>query len=455
MRLFLMIYVVLINIIGFMLIGIDKWKAQHAKWRIPERILFLAAILLGSIGTLTGMYVFHHKTRKLRFSIGIPVIMVVQLVCVSMLFLLYTQQRESPSQAVQIELDRIQNLDEETIGSFISYENLMNANLSSGGISSEAADAVKKFFRNFTYSIRSETISGQEAAVSVQISNIDAHALARDLRMEMVKNSAALSPEGRMNTASDYYLLLRDTLDAHSYDPVVSIARFHLQKEQDGWTILADETLEDELVSGFITYINDPCLLSAEEVLVIYLEALKDFDADQWKSCLNIDDVFSAFNPAYAAQIDEEYVQQLAGSFDYEILSCEENGSSAEAAIRIKSTDMNHILSNYLASLREYADSTKSIRDNPDDFSEEVSRLLLAALQENTASVWTDISLSFSNNGCTWEVYFDSDFTNALMGDMNAAVENFSASLTAAQEEMQKTSGELQEEVPASRNAPI
>jgi len=75
----LFIYLLIINIIGFALMGIDKYKASHDKWRIPERILFLFAVIGGSIGSIAGMYVFRHKTKHLLFVIGMPVILALQI----------------------------------------------------------------------------------------------------------------------------------------------------------------------------------------------------------------------------------------------------------------------------------------------------------------------------------------------------------------------------------------
>ncbi len=427
MRIVLAAYVVLINLIGLALMGTDKRRARRHQRRIPERVLFLTAIFFGSVGILTGMYLFRHKTRKLRFSIGIPVILVLQLIAASLLFLWNAQQVESPSQVVEYELDRIRDLDEETITAFISYENLVNSNLPAGEINADTADAVKEFFRQFTYHIHNETINGNEATVTVQIANIDTHALARDLCTEILKSSVAIYPEDEPFTTGDYYRLLLDTLLDNSYDTVVTTALFHLQEENHSWIILADETLEDELVSGFITYVNDPYLLSASEVLTIHLDALKDLDAEEWRQYLGIDDVFATYNTTYAEQIDEEYVQQLADTFDYEILSCEENGPYAEAQIRIHSIDMDEVLSEYRSSLIAYAATTESNWDSDVVISDKTAGMLLRAIQENTASVDTEVRQVISNNGYTWEVYFNSDFIEALMGNMNAAIEAFTS----------------------------
>ena len=73
-------YLLVINIIAFGMMGIDKRRARREQWRIPERTLFLSAILGGSVGALLGMYAFHHKTRKWYFQYGMPAILILQLV---------------------------------------------------------------------------------------------------------------------------------------------------------------------------------------------------------------------------------------------------------------------------------------------------------------------------------------------------------------------------------------
>ena len=57
----------------------DKYKARKNLWRIPEAALFTAALLGGSLGSLAGMYLVRHKTKHLKFTLGVPVILVVQI----------------------------------------------------------------------------------------------------------------------------------------------------------------------------------------------------------------------------------------------------------------------------------------------------------------------------------------------------------------------------------------
>lgn len=70
------VYFVSINLISFVIMLIDKKKAIHRKWRIAESTFFLLSLLGGCFGTLLGMYLFHHKTKKLKFKL-IPVICII------------------------------------------------------------------------------------------------------------------------------------------------------------------------------------------------------------------------------------------------------------------------------------------------------------------------------------------------------------------------------------------
>ncbi len=83
------VYLILINAAAFLLMHIDKKKAQHRKRRIPERVLMGAAAAGGSIGALMGMDVFRHKTKHKKFTIGIPVIIALQIVLVCAVIFLF------------------------------------------------------------------------------------------------------------------------------------------------------------------------------------------------------------------------------------------------------------------------------------------------------------------------------------------------------------------------------
>ena len=78
----IIIYLIVINLIGFLAMFIDKQKAKKGAWRIPENTLFMLTLLGGGIGTIAGMYTFRHKTKKLKFTVGMPAILICELLLI-------------------------------------------------------------------------------------------------------------------------------------------------------------------------------------------------------------------------------------------------------------------------------------------------------------------------------------------------------------------------------------
>jgi uncharacterized membrane protein YsdA (DUF1294 family) len=76
---FVLCYFILINVIGIIIMGYDKRRAIKRKWRVPESNLFFIALIFGSIGSILGMYLFHHKTKHLKFTLGMPLILLIQI----------------------------------------------------------------------------------------------------------------------------------------------------------------------------------------------------------------------------------------------------------------------------------------------------------------------------------------------------------------------------------------
>ncbi len=83
----IIIYLLIINLIGFLAMGIDKLKAKKDWWRIPEGTLLMIAILGGGIGSILGMYTFRHKTKKLKFTVGMPTILISEIALIIYCFI--------------------------------------------------------------------------------------------------------------------------------------------------------------------------------------------------------------------------------------------------------------------------------------------------------------------------------------------------------------------------------
>ena len=78
----IVIYFIVINLFGFFVMWLDKRKAKKGAWRIPEKTLFIITAIGGGIGTTAGMYAFRHKTQKVQFVIGFPLITVLEIITI-------------------------------------------------------------------------------------------------------------------------------------------------------------------------------------------------------------------------------------------------------------------------------------------------------------------------------------------------------------------------------------
>lgn len=81
----ILLYLLIVNAVSFLLMLVDKQKARKKLWRIPESTLLLTAAIGGSLGCLAGMYTFRHKTRHLKFTIGVPAILIGQIAAMFLL----------------------------------------------------------------------------------------------------------------------------------------------------------------------------------------------------------------------------------------------------------------------------------------------------------------------------------------------------------------------------------
>ena len=81
----LLYYLIVINVVTFLVYGFDKWKAKQGSWRISEATLLILAVIGGSIGALLGMKIWHHKTMHKKFKYGLPLILIIQIILIGYL----------------------------------------------------------------------------------------------------------------------------------------------------------------------------------------------------------------------------------------------------------------------------------------------------------------------------------------------------------------------------------
>lgn len=346
----------------------------------------------------------------------------VAALCLLFILCLLTGCRESePVKLVKSELTQIQKLDEKTIRSFISYADMAQADDSSDS-DEDALEAIRLFFRDFSYQVLSSSIEEDRATVNVEIENIDARALAHDLCLELITRSS--SPDAEDAQVGSYFALLRDILAEGDYELVQTTAHFNLKRSDDIWQIQSTETLENELVGGFITNLSDPDLVTPEEITEKVLSSLREHTPEQWVSYLGLHDIFSTYSTE-SGKVDLALAGQIAKCFSYKIDQVTVKDDQADAAVLITSLDLDHVLDVYLEKLLEYASTTEAVRATDTELADKTAALLAECLNSNTKTCTKSVTIHFTHNGCAWEMNLDDSFSDALLGDMTKAVERF------------------------------
>lgn len=353
--------------------------------------------------------------KKTRLRIAVPVLLAI---CIAAL-LIYGKIRHTqlqPSSVVKKELDQIRTLD-------LSYLSAISGEKPDApGEAALQAEAVSAFFSGFSYQVLSQQIQGDEARVLVQITNTDARSLAHDLRLLLTRHAADPLREETSLYTQDCYILLLEALQTGSYSPVSSELTILLDKISGRWQIRRDEALEDALLGGFYSSLNDPYLLDPEEVLSVYLTCFCEFDQADWMQYLKINDLFSTYSAEYAAKLDEMYTARLAECFDCQIVSCETDGDEALAHLTVTTIDMFAVMDSYRESLLEYAGTTDSITSDAATLSDTAALYLLDALKAADQRAEYPVQIRIYNNGTTWIPVFDETVTEAFLGEIPDAI---------------------------------
>ncbi len=344
-----------------------------------------------------------------------------------MAFLLTGCGYAGPEKAVRREMDLIQKLDEPAIKAFVSYEDIRMSHTAPLEIGAETTEAVKLFFKNFKYRILSSAVSDDEttATVNLEITNLDAHMLAKDLCRELIRTSVSQEGTDQEGLASSF-ALMKKCLEENTYPTVTKETVVNLTYVNRSWVIQESAELEDALAGGLVSYLRDPYLLPPEEVLECTLSPFADFTAEEWKNYLDLEDVFNT-GSSLAPQIDDALAEQLAEHFSYEILSVSQENTYATAEVKITSPDLSGVLERCRASLLEYAKTTESIRATDEEIAQKTAEYLLAELQASASGSTDTITISLMNNGYTWDVLLDEDFADAILGGVNNAIQRLSA----------------------------
>jgi len=329
-----------------------------------------------------------------------------------------------PEKAVRQEMELIRKLDESTIKAFVSYEDIKFANSSSPEIGPETTEAIKLFFSKFKYRIRSSSVSEDNttATVKLDITNVDARALAKDLCRSIIENAYTNGSSPMQEGITSSFALMKKCLEENDYPLVTTKATVNLVNRDGEWVIPESAEFEDQLTGGLVSCLQDPYLLAPEEILECTLNPFVSFSAQQWLDYLSLDDVFRT-GSSIAGDIDLALCEQISSFFKYEITDVTQDGDTAYASVVITSLDLEAVMEKCRGSLLEFAKTTASIRATDEEIAQKTAELLLEALSSNTASAENTVTIVLANNGYIWEVHLSEFFSDALLGGIDPALD--------------------------------
>lgn len=432
---YLITYLLLINLLGAAAFALDKYKAIHNKWRIRESVLFLFAFLGGAAGCLLGMYLCHHKTRHKKFTIGIPLILVLQLFCGAAFLYLHDSQtpyNQDPEKLVDHELSFLEHSDSTTVEKYLSYEDLFPTESSDKTIPSEIKIIFPEFFRDFSYKIKKVTTDENSALVTVNLTTIDGNALAKEYsRRAMIKQiQNTATPSGVSFSLEDCYLLLGSVLEESSIPTVSSEYTISLFRNNDQWEIEFPKDLAAAVTGNFAAHVSDVNLFTPSEIISIHLDTLKSFDCEQLTRYLALDALFTG-DAEYRRTISRALANQLLSCLDYTILTEEisPDGTDASVELELTSCDCRSMMVQYKTQVEAYTQTAQALQDGISGRLNKANELLISSITNNTAVITTPVTIPLENDGANWNIQVTDEITNAILGNLPQAIQEVSESL--------------------------
>lgn len=434
---FFIIYLLAVNIIGFSAFGLDKYKAIHNKWRIRESTLMLFAILGGSPGCLAGMYLFHHKTRHRLFTVGIPVILALELLLGCTAWYLFQQRlpyNQDPKKLVSHELSLLKSADTAQVDDCLSYQDIFPTETADKTIPDEIEDIFINFYHSFSYEIKKVETQGKTSQVTVSLTTLDGEQVAREYSrqalIKQIQNSA--TPANVDFSLEDCYLLLGTVLTENKFDTVKSDYTISLTRKDKIWSITSPNELGAALTGHFASFVSDADLFTPSEVVEIHLDTLKGFDTEQLNRYLVLDGLFSG-DAEYKRAISRALASQLLTYLNYTITSetVSEDGTTATVEMNLTSCDCSSMMTQYREKVTAYTGTSQALQDGIGGRLTKANELLVESISENTASVTTPVTIHLQNDGVNWRLELNDEMTEALLGNISEAVQEITEQLKA------------------------
>ena len=289
----------------------------------------------------------------------------------------------------------------------------------------EISQTFDLFFKDFAYEIGKSEITDDKATVAVELTTIDATALAKDfISQSIVKQiQGSATPVSVTYSSSDYYHSLYLLLSSNEYHTATSDCTIRLTKTEDSWQIDHGQNLDDKLTGGFVTSVSNPNLFTPEEIATIYLDTIKAFDKEQLTQFFSLDTLFAA-DDEYKRTISQAITEQVLKYFDYNIINSQINGNEATVEAEIISYDANSITQDLSDQMASYTSTAQALADGVAGRATKANNILLDCINNNTATASTTLTLHLKNDGISWKLNMDEALSQAILGNVSEAASN-------------------------------
>ena len=329
------------------------------------------------------------------------------------------------------ELNLLKNLDSDTTQKYVSYKELFPDATKETELSKEVKEVFSLFFQDFDYQILDIDVdeNKKEATVKIELTTIDAQALASDYAEASLKSAvlAAASSdsddtEQQTDSLEDRYLILDDLLKQNHYGTVEKECTIKLTDKgtsKQEWEIIRTHSLENDLVGGLMTYLSDSDLITPEKTLAVYLDTLKTMDLDQMGNYLGLESLLNTSDSAKNS-IASALVEQVHKTLDYKITNCDIQSYKATVDAEITTFDSASIITKYQKDLDNYLASADAVIDGASKRYEHSLELLLNCIENNTDTVTSSVTFHLVNDGASWKLEDNSStIGNAIFGTLS------------------------------------
>lgn len=354
------------------------------------------------------------KSLIIRFLTMIGVVLLLLSGC--------GEKTVSPKDVVSAELDYLVDSQTQSARQRLALSEIVPSNEKNEQTDEEISQTFDLFFENFAYKITNSKIADDKASVDVDLTTIDATALAKDfISQSIVKQiQGTTTPINVTFSLGDYYHSLCLLLSSKGYPTTESKCTITLTKSEDTWQIDPGQDLDNKLTGGFVTAVSNPNLFTPEEIANIYLGTIKAFDKEQMSQFLLLDNLFPA-DDVYKRRISQALAEQILKHFNYNIVDSKINGNEASVDADITTYDANSIIGNLSAQMASYTSTAQALEDGATGRASKANEILLDCIDKNTATAVTKVSLQLTNDGVSWQLKIDETLSQAILGNVHEA----------------------------------